>query len=79
MSAERTQLPAEHPPPPAEQIHLPGPSYLPVLVALGITIALIGIVLTWPVIVIGVVIFLIAAVRWIRQARDEMAQLPLEH
>jgi Flp pilus assembly protein TadB len=72
----------EHDPalaPPAEAIHMPEPSYLPFLLALGITIALVGI-LTWlPVLVIGLIIVGVILVRWIRSARDEMADLPLEH
>ncbi len=66
------------PPPPTEEIHLPEPSYLPVLVALGITLAIVGVVLTWVITGIGVVIAVFAAVRWIRQTREEMARLPLE-
>ncbi|MFL5780408.1 MAG: hypothetical protein ACJ760_03765 [Thermoleophilaceae bacterium] len=66
-------------PPPTEEVHLPEPSYLPVLVALGITLALVGVVLTWFLTGLGLVIFLVAAVRWIRQTREEMAELPLEH
>jgi uncharacterized membrane protein len=49
------------------------------VVALGLTIGLLGIVLVWPVSVIGAVIFLIAVVRWVRQTREEIEQLPLEH
>jgi hypothetical protein len=66
-------------PDPGESIHLPEPSYLPVVVAFGITIALVGIVLNVVIVAIGVIIFLVAVVRWIRQAREEMADLPLEH
>jgi hypothetical protein len=66
-------------PPPSEEVHLPEPSYLPPLVALGLTLALVGVVLTWVLTGIGVVIFLVALVRWIRQTREEMAELPLEH
>ena len=66
-------------PPPGEEIHLPEPSYLPALVALGLTIALLGVVLSWILCGIGVVIALVAIVRWIRQTREEMAELPLEH
>jgi hypothetical protein len=66
-------------PPPSEEVHLPEPSYLPALVALGLTLALVGVVLTWFLTVLGVVIFLVATVRWIRQTREEMAELPLEH
>ncbi len=66
-------------PPPTEQIHLPDPSYQPVLVALGITIAVVGVVLSWIVFAIGMIIFLITTFRWIRSARADMAELPLQH
>ena len=66
------------PPPATEEIHLPEPSYLPVLVALGITLALVGVVLTWVITRIGVAIALYAAIKWVRQTREEMARLPLE-
>ena len=69
----------EAPPPPSEQLHLPGPSYLPALVALGTTIALVGVVLAWALFAIGMAILVVALVRWIREARAEMAELPLEH
>jgi hypothetical protein len=66
-------------PPPTEEVHLPEPSYLPVQVALGLTIALLGVLFTWVLTGLGAVIFLWAVVRWIRQTREEMAELPLEH
>ncbi|MEA2474203.1 MAG: hypothetical protein QOE06_2118 [Thermoleophilaceae bacterium] len=66
-------------PPPVEEVHLPEPSYLPVLLALGITIAVIGVVLTWIIVAIGVLIAVVSLARWIRLTREEMAELPLEH
>jgi len=66
-------------PPPGEAIHLPGPSYLPVIVALGTTIALVGVVLNWFVFGAGVLITLIAILRWIGDTRRDIADLPLEH
>lgn len=71
--------PDEALPAPSEQVHLPGPSYLPVLVALGTTIALVGVVLSWVLCAIGTVILVLSVARWIRGAREEMAELPLEH
>jgi Flp pilus assembly protein TadB len=62
-----------------EPVHLPEPSYLPVLLAFAITIALVGVVVNWVIVGIGLVIFLVVLVRWIRQTRAEMADLPLEH
>jgi hypothetical protein len=66
-------------PPPSEEVHLPEPSYLPALTALGVTLALVGVVLSWIICGIGVVIAVVAIARWIRQTREEMAELPLEH
>ena len=62
-----------------ELIHLPGPSYQPVLVALGLTIAVVGVVLAPFLVVIGLVITLITLFRWIRDTRRETSELPLEH
>jgi Flp pilus assembly protein TadB len=64
---------------PSEEIHLPDPSYMPVLLAFGVTIVVVGVVLTWVMVAIGLIIALIALIRWIRQTREEMAELPLEH
>jgi hypothetical protein len=66
-------------PPPGEPVHLPGPSYLPVLVALGVTIMVVGIVIAWYLVVIGGVIALVSVFRWIRETREEIGELPLEH
>ena len=64
---------------PSEEIHLPDPSYMPVLLAFGVMIVVVGVVLTWIMVAIGLIITLIALTRWIRQTREEMAELPLEH
>jgi hypothetical protein len=50
-----------------------------VVTAAGITLAVTGLVIFWPVSVIGVVIVLIAVTRWIRDTRADIAELPLEH
>ena len=70
---------AEGVPPPTEQVHLPGPSYLPVIVAFATTIALAGVLLSWYVFGLGVIVLVIALARWIRDTREEIAELPLEH
>ena len=66
-------------PQPTEEIHLPDPSYLPALVALGTTIIVVGLVLGWYIVAIGAVILLVSLYKWIRLARREMRELPLEH
>ena len=70
---------AEHVPPPGEPIHLPGPSYLPIIVAAGTTLALVGVVINWALFGIGLAITVVAIVRWVGQTREEIAELPLEH
>ena len=66
-------------PPPSEEVHLPEPSYQPVALAFGVTIIVVGVVLSWVLVVIGGLIALLALVRWIRAVREEMAELPLSH
>ena len=72
----------EHDPalaPPVEVIHMPEPSYMPATLALGITITLVGVITWLPIVIIGLIIVIAVLVRWIRSARDEMAELPLDH
>ena len=66
-------------PPRGEEIHLPDPSYLPVIVAAGTTIVLVGVVISPLLAAIGLAITVVAIVRWVRQTREEIAELPLEH
>ena len=62
-----------------ESVHLPGPSYQPALVAFGLTLAVVGIVLSPIVLVIGLVITIVTVFRWVRDTRSEISELPLEH
>ena len=71
-------MPAQ-PPPPGEPVHLPGPTYLPVIVAFGVTLIVAGVVILWPISVAGALITVIAVVRWVRETREEMGELPLDH
>jgi hypothetical protein len=66
-------------PPATEQIHLPEPSYLPVTLAFGTMVAIIGVVFSWVIVVLGATVVVISLTRWIRQTRAEMAELPLGH
>ncbi len=77
--AEETRLARETPEPAGELIHLPGPSYLPVLTAAGLALAITGVVLSLVMVVIGVILTLIAVVKWIGETRREISELPLEH
>lgn len=77
MAAERAEN--GDAPPAGEPIHLPDPSFLPVIVAAGITIAVVGVVLNWVMVGCGLAVTVIAIVRWVGQTRREMADLPLDH
>jgi hypothetical protein len=66
-------------PPPGEAIHLPGPSYLPAVVALGVTLAVVGVVINWFLFGAGVAITVISILRWSLDTRRDIAELPLEH
>ncbi len=66
-------------PPVGEQIHMPSPSILPILNAVGLSIAIVGITISVIFIVAGLLLFVSTALVWIRDARREMDELPLEH
>lgn len=66
-------------PPAGEEIHLPGHSLQPLLLALGITIALIGITTSIVIVIIGGVLTLAVTIRWIADTRRDIDELPLEH
>ena len=78
--AEQVPTPSGNGVPPAgEQVHLPGATYLPAWTALGITIALVGVLMNWVIVGIGAAIAGVAVVRWVKETREDIAQLPLEH
>lgn len=66
-------------PPAGEEIHLPGGSLQPIAVTVGITLALLGLTTFTILVWVGLLVILWAVVLWIRDARREMADLPLEH
>jgi Flp pilus assembly protein TadB len=74
--------PSEHPvpaPPAGEEIHLPGPSILPLMTAVAITLIVIGTTITWGLSIAGGILLVVCVVRWIRDTRRDIAALPDEH
>jgi hypothetical protein len=65
-------------PPAGEEVHLPGPSILPVLTAVGITLALVGITTFIVLTIAGAVITIACVVRWIKDTRHDIDELPLD-
>ncbi|MGH2369918.1 MAG: hypothetical protein ACRDI2_17190 [Chloroflexota bacterium] len=61
-----------------EQIHLPGNTLLPLYTALGITLALLGLILGWPFVAVGGAITALSVFLWIKAAARDYEQLPRE-
>jgi hypothetical protein len=65
--------------PVGESVHMPAPSALPLINAAALAFAIVSITVSWILVVVGVLIFLVTAIRWIGDTRREIAELPLEH
>ncbi|MGI8712371.1 MAG: hypothetical protein ACR2NR_04160 [Solirubrobacteraceae bacterium] len=66
-------------PPVGEEIHLPGPSVLPLLSAFSITAMVIGTTISWYVSIAGLVLFVVTTAIWIHDTRRDLDELPEEH
>jgi hypothetical protein len=66
-------------PPAGEEIHLPGGSVQPILLAFFITLSIVGITTFTVLIVVGVIGTVWTIVAWIRDTRRDISELPLEH
>ncbi len=62
-----------------EEIHLPGGTLQPLLLTLGITLALVGITLGTVLWVSGVILSVAVLAVWVRDARHEFEHLPADH
>lgn len=65
-------------PPVGEEIHLPGPSILPLLTAVGVTLLVVGLTTFIELTVIGGLLTLGCVVRWVKDTRREVDELPLD-
>lgn len=66
-------------PPVGEEIHLPGPTFLPVACAAGITLMVIGTTINWFISILGLILFIVTTAMWIRDTRRDISELPEEH
>jgi ABC-type transport system involved in cytochrome c biogenesis permease subunit len=66
-------------PPVGEEVHLPGPSILPLLTAVGITLAVVGITTSLILVIGGAVLTIACVMRWIGDTRRDIDELPLDH
>ena len=79
MADERVDASGDALPAASEAVHLPGPTFLPVLVAAFTTIALVGVVLNWFLFGLAMAVVILCVGLWIRDVRHDVADLPLEH
>ncbi len=73
---------SDHPapaPPAGEELHLPGPSLLPFLCALAITLIVVGTTLSLIISLVGLVALVIIVIRWVADTRRDVAELPETH
>jgi hypothetical protein len=77
--AEQAAVEAEVAPPAGEEIHLPGGSVLPLVVALGTTLLVIGTTVWWVWSALGFVILVVSIGIWVRDVRRDVDELPEEH
>jgi hypothetical protein len=73
------EIRTDTPPPVGEEVHLPGPTILPLLTAFGITVAIVGVTTSIFLVIAGAILTLVCAIRWIRDTRHDISELPLDH
>ena len=66
-------------PPVGEEIHMPAPSILPLINAAGLALAIVSLTLNWFLVAFGLIVFAVTTIRWIRDVRRDIAELPLDH
>ena len=66
-------------PPVGEAVHMPESSALPLINAATLAFAIVCITISWIFVAVGVFGFLVTAAIWIRDTRNAIAELPLEH
>jgi len=67
------------PPPVGEEIHLPAPSIVPVLTAVGIALTIVGLTTFIALTIAGGLLTIGCAWRWIKDTRADIDELPLDH
>ena len=67
------------PPPVGEEIHMPASSILPLFNAAGLALAIVSLTLNWWLVGVGLAVFIVTSIRWIRDVRRDISDLPLDH
>ena len=66
-------------PPAGEELHLPGGSVQPVMLATAITVGLVGVTTNIALVIAGAIATVWIIIVWIRDTRRDIDELPIEH
>ena len=66
-------------PPAGEEVHMPEPSVIPLVNSAALAITIVSLTLSWYVVALAGLVFLITTIRWIADVRRDIDALPLEH
>ena len=58
---------------------MPAPSVIPLINAASLALAIVAITLSWWIVGAAMIVFLGTTIRWVRDVRRDIAELPLEH
>jgi hypothetical protein len=74
-----TGEPQDRTPPVGEEIHMPGPSVLPIITAGAITATVVGTTINLIFSIVGLVVLVICVYLWVSSTARDVASLPEEH
>ena len=75
IAGDHAQLPAVVHPGPPPGVHMPGPSFRPILASLGLFIVFAGLVFGGWVLAVGIVFTIVSLLGWLNDARKEYRQV----
>lgn len=74
IRSTRTVVPSRDDATPPPGVHMPGPSFRPILAALGTGLLLLGLVFGGPLLLVGVIALVLGLIGWLSDARREYAK-----
>jgi hypothetical protein len=66
-------------PPAGEEVHMPEPSIIPLVNSAALAIAIVSITLSWYIVALAGLVFVVTTIKWIADVRRDIDALPLEH
>jgi cytochrome c oxidase subunit 1 len=62
-----------------KEVHLPAPSYWPIILALSVLLVAVGVVFSWMISLVGLVLLLASLVGWTLENRIRSEQEEIDH